>query len=577
MKYFLIGLALLASHSLSAQYNFYFGNIHSHSNYSDGNKDSVATGYYRPGDDYNYAKESYHMDFLGISEHNHYNATRNPGMRVANYAKGLYQADTANRNGTFVCLYRMEWGVISNGGHVVTYGVPGLIGWESGAGGWGPTNNYDIFCAKSDYSNFWPIVNSFPNAFCTLAHPENGDYNDLTGALPYNSSADSAIVGLALRSGSALSTTTDYSDPAPSSSESDFLKTLARGYHVGATMDHDNHYTTFGRANQTRTIVLAKELSKDSILAAYKAMRFYASDDWNATVNFTVNGNYMGSTFNSSSNSSIAVSVNDPSDNTGGPDLITRIQLYYGIPGSSTNATILTSNTGSSTLNFVHSTSLNSSYYYYAKITQVDGDIIWTSPIWITRTSLTLPVNLLVFAGKQHNEKVDLNWTTAQELNNDRFEIERSTDGLLYERIGTVFSKQNNSQTAVDYFYQDLFARKGINFYRLKQIDIDGNFSYSNIIAVNIDPTLLTVLKLSPNPADNYINVSCNSAVAEMITCKIYSSGGREVMNASQYFREGVSIVRLNISNLPAGTYFLVLSRPNERIAEGSFIKAESL
>ena len=57
-------------------------------------------------------------------------------------------------------MYGMEWGVISNGGHVLAYGVPALVGWESGSGAWGTTNNYDIFCAKSDYTNFWSIINS---------------------------------------------------------------------------------------------------------------------------------------------------------------------------------------------------------------------------------------------------------------------------------------------------------------------------------------------------------------------------------------------------------------------------------
>ena len=71
------------------QYNFYFGNIHSHSSYSDGNKDSIATGYYTPGDDYNFAKETYNMDFLGVSDHNHYTANNNPGMRVSDYTRQI--------------------------------------------------------------------------------------------------------------------------------------------------------------------------------------------------------------------------------------------------------------------------------------------------------------------------------------------------------------------------------------------------------------------------------------------------------------------------------------------------------
>ncbi|MEO6542094.1 MAG: hypothetical protein ABIN74_13915, partial [Ferruginibacter sp.] len=136
---FIIGLPAFC------QYNFYFGNLQSHSSYSDGNRDSIASGYYTPGDDYNYAKESYHMDFLGVSDHNHYTANNNPGMHVSDYKRGAYQADTANYNGSFVAMYGMEWGTVSQGGYVITYGLPGLIGWETGSGAWGTTDNYDIF------------------------------------------------------------------------------------------------------------------------------------------------------------------------------------------------------------------------------------------------------------------------------------------------------------------------------------------------------------------------------------------------------------------------------------------------
>src|SRR4051812_26990683 len=107
----LIMIALLPC-TVYCQYNFYFGNLHSHSSYSDGNKDSTASGYYYPGQDFYYVKSSYHMDFLGIAEHNHYSSNNNPGIHVADYARGLYQADTANNEGVFVCMYGFEYGVI---------------------------------------------------------------------------------------------------------------------------------------------------------------------------------------------------------------------------------------------------------------------------------------------------------------------------------------------------------------------------------------------------------------------------------------------------------------------------------
>ena len=552
------------------QYNFYFGNIHSHSSYSDGNKDSTASGCYYPGQDFYYAKSSYHMDFLGIAEHNHYSSNNNPGMHVADYAKGLAQADTANNDGTFVCMYGMEYGVINNGGHVVTYGVPLLVGWESGSGAWGPGNNYNIFNSKFDYAGLWTIVNSYPTAFCTLAHPQDDDYNDLAGAAPYSVSADSAIAGTAIRNGLANSTTTDYSDPTPATNyEWNFLATLAKGYHLAPTVDQDNHNTTFGRVNKMRTVVLANALKRDSVMAAYKAMRFYASEDWNTQVTFTVNGNYMGSDFATNSNSSIFVSVSDPDVG----DNIDSIIIYYGSPGSGINATMLAYSTGSTTLNYIHSTLQTVQYYYFAKIRQADGDDIWTAPVWVYRNAIVLPVSISKFEGHRVNKQIDLNWTTAQEINNDHFEIERSLDGISYQPVGSVNSKLHNTSLPTDYIFSDLHPVNGMNFYRLKQVSIDGKFNYSDVVTVKFDNPALSILKINPNPVGKILNLICGSNESTAITCNIYNSDGRLVKSISKNFTQGANIVTANVSTLSPGTYFIVLSRPNERVVEGKFIK----
>ncbi len=566
MRNVITGLLLLVSVSSSGQYNFYFGNIHSHTEYSDGNKDSATTGFSKPADAYRFAKSSYHMDFLGVSEHNHFTATHNPGMRRAAYPLGLYQADTSNDNGNFVSMYGFEWGTISGGGHVVVYGMPGLVGWEVLTNP--PGDNYDIYCNKGDFTNFWPIIQSYPNTFCTLAHPQTGDFGDILGAAAYNTMADSVIVGTSMRSGSAFSTTTDYSDPVPTLYESAYLKALARGYRLGPTMDHDNHYTTFGRTGQTRTVVLATSLHRDSIIAAYRASRFYASDDWNTEVSFSVNGAAMGSAINTGTNSSISISVNDPDAG----DNVNRIQLYYGVPGSGTNATVLTSNTGSSTLNFIHTTALNNQFYYFARITQVDGHIIWTSPVWINRTSITLPVSLTRFSGKALAGSVLLEWQTAQELNNDRFEVERSANGRDFETIATVPGR-NNTNRLTDYSTTDNTPIRGTNFYRLKQVDRDGQTGYSNIIAINFDNDFVKGLKMSPNPAGNYATLSGFSVMATIAVLKIYDSEGREVMAGKYSLIPGSNNIPLTLGNLAPGRYFVVLSRPNERLGETGFVK----
>lgn len=556
------------------QYNFYFGNIHSHSAYSDGNKDSSSTAHYTPGDDYNYAKGSYHMDFLGVSDHNHYTANNNPGMHLADYSRGLYQADTANRNGSFVAMYGFEWGTISQGGHVIAYGVPGLVGWETGTGAWGVGNNYNIYCAKGDFTNFWSIMQSYPNAFCTLAHPQSNDYgNILADETPYNPVMDKVTVGMSVRSGSAFSMTDDYSDPPAPGFESKFMTALAKGYRVGPTIDHDNHYTTFGRTNPSRTVVLARSLHRDSIMSAYRANRFYASDDWNAQVNFTVNGNFMGSDVTTTENSYVTITVNDPDAAFNSDDNCARIELYYGIPQHTDDAEVLSVINNNNSFSFTHNTAINSSYYYYAKITQADGDIIWTSPIWIHRDAVVLPVSLTRFTGQQLKDEIELKWSTAQEINAAYFEIEHSVNGSQFEKAGTVTNMNGNSNTERNYTFNHLQPKKGINFYRLKQFDIDGRFKNSNIIPVLFERSAISVIKINPNPVNTILNADITASENSVINCRIYNTDGREVKAFNEKINRGRNHVTSDVSALAAGTYILVISSNNERIVETRFVK----
>ena len=351
-------------------YNLYYGNLHAHSSYSDGNQDEARTGYATPYQNYGFAGASLHFDFLGISEHNHSQA----GMRLANYARGLRQADSATVEGSFVALYGMEWGVISGGGHVLVYGVDQLLGWEPG--------NFNVFVARNNYQALFKEINRRPGAFAMLAHPQSSDYGNLAGTAAFSPRADSAIVSTVLRSGPATSTNVTYSNPSGSSYESIYQRLLAKGYHVGISLDHDNHNTTFGRTTPGRLVVLAPSLTKASLLEALRARRFFASDDWNAQVNFTLNDQPMGSVLRGGTNAAISVSIADE-DN----EAIRSLTLMRGVPGNGVNAVaVATAAAGAEVLTFTDNNVPNSTYYYYAIIVQTDGDRIVTSPIWYTRS-----------------------------------------------------------------------------------------------------------------------------------------------------------------------------------------------
>lgn len=365
---FLIACITLIPASLYAQqgYSVYFGNIHAHTSYSDGTKDSLSSQVKTPGQAYAYAKETMHLDFLGISEHNH----RQAGMRSkANYALGIKQAKAATENGKFVALYGMEYGVISNGGHVLIYGIDKLIGWEAG--------NYDIFNPQFDYTALFRTVAAAPHAFATLAHPEPGHFNALKSK-PYSLVADQAICGVAIATGQFNSKKTDYSVKRPLAFYSYYTALLAKGYIVGPTMDHDNHNTTFGRHTASRTAVLAKSLTEADIIAAYRANRFYATQDWNTIVDFTINGEPMGSYLKQQSRLEISAVVKDVDEG----DVVKAIELHYGVPGSGLSPKRLKTVTSDS-LNEIFNVETGKAYYFFLKITQVDGDQIITSPIWV--------------------------------------------------------------------------------------------------------------------------------------------------------------------------------------------------
>lgn len=333
----------------------------------------ASSGATTPLQDFQYADASLQSDFLGISDHNHAQAE----MQRPNYTKGLQQAEQAT-NAQFVALYGMEWGVISGGGHVLVYGVDQLLGWEPG--------NYDVFVARSDYAALFREINKRPGAFATLAHPQAGDYGNLAGAgTAFSPRADSALVGTVLRSGPATSTNTTYSNPSTSSYEGTYQQLLAKGYHVGISLDHDNHNTTFGRTTPGRLVVLAPALTRADLLDALRQRRFYASDDWNAEVSFTLNERPMGSVFADQPAATLQVSVSDPDQ-----EPVAGLVIMRGVAGNGTLATpVVVAAPGSTAVGYADVERVSGAVYYYAVIVQADGDRLMTSPIWYTRQVVT--------------------------------------------------------------------------------------------------------------------------------------------------------------------------------------------
>ncbi|HMK25883.1 MAG TPA: T9SS type A sorting domain-containing protein [Chitinophagaceae bacterium] len=550
--------------------SFYFGTLHSHSAYSDGNKDNLG---FIPTDDYNYAMTSLCLDYLGISEHNHFSSPANPGNKLSTYHLGISQANTFTAgHPNFLALYGMEWGVISGGGHVLIYGdgMDDLWGWESGSGGWGATNNYDVYVAKSDYtgaSGLFKTVNDniATNTFASLAHPNLTDYNNIAGTA-YNTVADNAITSVAVESGPATSTNTTYSNPGSSMFYLFYYQALlAKGFHLGPAIDHDNHYTTFGHTTYSRTGLIAPSLTKTEIIAANRNMHFYATQDCDTKVDFTVNTKIMGSIFIDRYAPVISVTLTDATTNLSGA----IIRVMYGVPGSGIVAVKIDSAIGSS-LKFIDNSIADlSTGYYYIDISNGATRIV-TSPVWYTRNDAngTLPVTITSFSAQKQNTTTLLKWTTVQELNSREFVIERSVNGANWQPIATIAAAGNSAST-LNYVARDLNPVKGVNLYRLKSVDLDNKFVYSAIRRVDFENKY--TYSIYPNPASDIIQITTDNTSGINATVQILNSQGQALI--SKQMNSNMQPALINISSLSSGIYIMKIITADGSVSVQKFSK----
>lgn len=542
--------------------NYYFGNLHAHSDYSDGNQDNPG---YTPDDDYTYAMASQCMDFLGISEHNHYTSNNNPGNKLSTYGLGITQATNfTTAHPSFIALYGMEWGVISNGGHVLVYGdgMNNLWGWESGSGGWGATSNYNEFIAKSDYTGATGLFqtvnnNSATNTFASLAHPNDNDYGNLAN-IGYSSAFDAAISTTAVESGPSTSANTTYSNPGSSMSYLWYYqKLLAKGYHLAPGIDHDNHNTTFGRTTYSRSAVVAPALSKTAIISGFRNMHVYATQDCDTKVDFTVNTKIMGSSVVAAGAPVIAVNLTDVSTSTAGA----IIKVMFGVPGSNVNATEIYSATGSS-LQYVDDNLANlATGYYYIDITNGSSRIV-TAPVWYTRSDLgALPVSFSSFTAQKQNKIVKLSWSTEQELNSSHFIIERSADGRTWQSIASM-AAAGSSSNHLEYTAWDNLPLNGTSYYRIKQVDKDGKMQVSVVRPVNFNAGYS--ITISPNPATDLINITLDRINNKVSTIQLFDAAGNLV------YSEKTSLSRpsINAKAFARGLYFIRMVNAGEVITQ---------
>lgn len=209
-------------------------------------------------------------------------------------------------------------------------------------------------------------------------------------------------------------------------------------------------------------------------------------------------------------------------------------------------------------------------------IDPADNDIVWNGTLsrWevsfdvtgfsgfvIQTSSFTLPLTLLDFNGKLVNTDAVLTWTTENEINTGSFEIERSLDGRQYTKVGMV--RAVNATGTHQYQFLDpavLNTAQSFIFYRLKQIDTDGRFSYSRIVLLNTGKKYQ--VQVFPNPASDLVNLTIHAARTETVQVTVRDLAGRILISRQQVLRNGDNVLQLDISRISTGTYLVEVMGP---------------
>ncbi len=179
-----------------------------------------------------------------------------------------------------------------------------------------------------------------------------------------------------------------------------------------------------------------------------------------------------------------------------------------------------------------------------------------------------LPVKMLYIkaeAGK--NNTADIHWATASEINNEYFELHRSMNGTEWETIANIYSTNPNSSSAQYYSYTDHLedVSSPYIYYRIKQVDFDGQFEMFPIVYVSLKPSDVFQVKAYPNPASEKLNISLNGASEkETISITLVNLYG-QVLIANEYLTASASrSLSFNLEEVSSGMYYLVVVRNDE-------------
>ena len=171
-----------------------------------------------------------------------------------------------------------------------------------------------------------------------------------------------------------------------------------------------------------------------------------------------------------------------------------------------------------------------------------------------------LPVGYASFSTYVNpNNTVNLNWSTASEFNSNYFAIERSINSIDFDSIGSV-KAAGNSNTILNYVFTDLHPYQGVNYYRLKQVDLNGDAHYTQVKTIDLSGND-SYFNIYPNPANSSITVESYLSTSENVTISMLDVLGTEVYTSKSYSKEGAYSQTIDLSQLNSGIYIVQLNK----------------
>jgi hypothetical protein len=370
-------------------YTVYYGNLHSQSNHSDGGgpldnckgAQDPQSAPFGPDAAFDYA-HAHGLDLLMVSEHNHMydgsdgtNAAADPAVAKALYQSGLQIARAHNTaDPAFLALYGMEWGVIGNGGHLNIFNSDELLGWEANGKG---ELLADTLTARSDYAALYTLM-AQRGLVGQFNHPSlSGQFVVNGKPLGYTPDGDTAMALCEVLNSSAFSNKGDESETRRSNYEQACNALLEAGYHVAFSSDQDNHCANWGMSYTNRTAVLIPNgvpLTRASFIEAVRARRVFATMDRDAQIVLSANGHLMGERFDNAGPLALHVRY------AGAPGRsAASVAIMEGVPGRNGAVSVLSTQAETGV------TPAPGAHFYYAKVTQDDGRVLWSAPLWVTQ------------------------------------------------------------------------------------------------------------------------------------------------------------------------------------------------